>query len=286
MNIFFERVTILGVGLIGASFALAMKKRGLCGSIRGYGRKEANLLRAKQLGIIDSFELDPGNASEGSDLVVFSLPVGSFGETAKRIAGALKEGALVTDVGSVKGGLVHKMQEILSPRTPFVGAHPIAGGEKSGIDTADADLFEGQRCVVTPTEKTERTALDALVSLWRSLGSDVVMMSPEEHDRVLGAVSHFPHIAAYEIVNTVGVIDETYLQYCGRGFRDVTRIALSSPELWRDICMNNRGNLAHFLDVFIGRLERVRGYIAAGDAEALEREFGRAASLREGLGQD
>lgn len=285
-NIFFNRVTILGVGLIGASFALAMKKRGLCGSISGFGRKESNLLRARQRGIIDSFELDPGNASAGSDLIVFSLPVGSFGETAKRIAGVLKEGALVTDVGSVKGGLVHELQETLSPRASFVGAHPIAGGEKSGIDTADADLFEGQRCIITPTEKTDRAAMDVLVSLWRSLGAEVVIMSPEEHDRVLGAVSHFPHIAAYEIVNTVDAINESYLRYCGRGFRDITRIASSSPELWRDICMYNRENLVHFLDVFIGRLEKVRAHIAAGDAEAVEQEFGRAALLRDGLGQD
>jgi prephenate dehydrogenase len=283
---FFNRVTVLGVGLIGASFALAMKKRGLCRTITGFGRKESNLVKAKERGIIDSFELDPGMASAGSDLVIFSLPASSFAETAKRIGGSLKEGAIVTDVGSVKGGLAYEMEEILSHRVSFVGAHPIAGSEKSGIETADADLFEGQKCIITPTKKTDRTAMDALVGLWQSLGAEVVMMTPEEHDKVLGAVSHLPHIVAYEMVNAIEEIDGSYLRYCGRGFRDVTRIASSSPEMWRDICMFNRENLVHFLDIFIGRLEKVKAYIARSDADLVEDEFRKAKALRERLGQD
>lgn len=283
---FFNRVTVLGVGLIGASFALAMKKRGLCRTITGFGRKESNLVKAKERGIIDSFELDPGMASAGSDLVIFSLTASSFAETAKRIVGSLKEGAIVTDVGSVKGGLAYEMEEILSHRVSFVGAHPIAGSEKSGIETADADLFEGQKCIITPTKKTDRTAMDALAGLWQSLGAEVVMMTPEEHDKVLGAVSHLPHIVAYEMVNAIEEIDGSYLRYCGRGFRDVTRIASSSPEMWRDICMFNRENLVHFLDIFIGRLEKVKAYIARSDADSVEDEFRKAKALRERLGQD
>jgi prephenate dehydrogenase len=283
---FFNRVTVLGVGLIGASFALAMKKRKLCGSVIGFGRKEPNLIRAKERGIIDSFELDPGTASSGSDLIVFALPVGSFAETARRLAGSLKEGAIVTDVGSVKGGLVYEMEEILSRRASFVGAHPIAGGESSGIETADADLFEGQRSIITPTEKTDGAAMDLIAGLWRSLGTQVVTMGPEEHDKVLGAVSHFPHVVAYEMVNAVDEIDESYLRYCGRGFRDITRIASSSPELWRDICMFNRENLVSFLDLFIGRLEEVKTYIAGADAASVEQEFRKAKLLRDKLGQD
>jgi len=283
---FFKRVTVLGVGLIGASFALALKKRGLCGTITGFGRRASNLVKAKERGIIDSFDLDPGTASAGSDLVIFSLPASSFAETAKRIVGSLKEGAIVTDVGSMKGGLVYEMEEVLSHRVSFVGAHPIAGSEKSGIETADACLFEGQKCIITPTEKTDRTAMDVLVSLWQSLGAEVVTMSPEEHDKVLGAVSHFPHIIAYEMVNAIEEIDGSYLRYCGRGFRDSTRIASSSPELWRDICMFNRENLIHFLNVFIGRLEKVKAYIAKSDADSIELEFRNAKTLRDRLGQD
>lgn len=283
---FFKKVSILGVGLIGASFALAVKKRGLCGSVTGFGRNESNLVKAKDRGVIDSFDLDPVKASADSDLVLFAMHAGSFRETAKRIAGSLKKGTIVTDVGSVKGSLVREMEDIVSPDASFVGAHPIAGGEKSGIETADAELFKGRRCIITPTGKTDKAAMEMLVSLWQSLGAEVVTMSPEEHDRVLGAVSHLPHILAYEMVNAAAEIDESFLKYSGTGFRDITRIASSSPELWRDVCMLNRENLIHFIDVFMRRIEAVRGYMVSADADALEEEFRKAKTLRDGLGQD
>ena len=283
---FFKKVAILGVGLIGASFALALKKRGLCGSVTGFGRNGSNLAKAKDRGVIDSFDLDPVGASADSDLVLFAMHAGSFPETAKRIAGSLRKGTIVTDVGSVKGSLVYEMENILSLNASFVGAHPIAGGEKSGIETADAELFEGRRCIITPTGKTDRAAMEKVVSLWHALGAEVVTMRPEEHDRVLGAVSHLPHILAYEMVNAAGEIDESFLSYSGTGFRDVTRIASSSPELWRDVCMLNRENLVHFIDVFIRRIEAVRAYMVSADADSLEEEFRRAKTLRDRLGQD
>jgi prephenate dehydrogenase len=282
----FNKVSILGVGLIGASFALAMRKRALCGSISGFGRNESNLVKAKQRGVIDSFDLDPVKAVSGSDLVLFAMHAGSFAEIAKTIAGSLKKGTIVTDVGSVKGGLVYEMENILSPNAFFVGGHPIAGGEKSGIEAAAVELFEGRRCIITPTAKTDEAAMGTMVTLWQSLGAEVVSMSPEEHDRVLGAVSHLPHIVAYEIVNAAGEIDGSCLKYSGTGFRDVTRIASGSPELWRDVCMLNRENLTYFIDVFIRRMEAVRGYLAGGDANALQEEFRKAKMLRDGLGQD
>jgi prephenate dehydrogenase len=285
-KVFFDKVSILGVGLIGASFALALKKRGLCGSIAGFGRSESNLVNAKERGIIDSFDLDPVGASADSDLVVFAVHAGSFGRTAKSIAGFLKKGAVVTDVGSVKGRLVYEMEELLSPRAFFVGAHPIAGGEQSGIDTADPGLFDGRRCIITPTGKTDKAAMDVVVSLWRSLGAEVIVMSPEEHDRMLGAVSHLPHILAYEMVNAAHEIEPSSLKYSGAGFRDVTRIAASSPELWRDVCMLNRENLIRFLDVFIRRITAVKGYMISSDADSLEEEFRKAKTLRDRLGQD
>ena len=283
---FFRKVSILGVGLIGASFALAMKKRGLCGSVSGFGRKEANLANAKDRGVIDSFDLDPVRASADADLVLFAIHAGSFAETAKKIVGSLKRGTIVTDVGSVKGSLVYAMEDILSGQASFVGGHPIAGGEKSGIEGADAELFEGRRCIMTPTARTDKAAMEMLVSLWQSLGAEVVTMSPEEHDRVLGAVSHLPHILAYEMVNAAGEIDESFLRYSGTGFRDITRIASSSPELWRDVCMLNRENLIHFIDVFMRRVEAVRGYLVSADADSLEEDFRKAKTLRDGLGQD
>ncbi len=283
---FFNKITVLGVGLIGASFALAVTRRKLCGQITGFGRKEANLFMAKEKGIIDSYETDPAGACESADLILFSLPVGMFAETAGRIAGSLKKGVIVTDAGSVKGRLVYEMEELLPSGASFVGAHPIAGGEASGIGTAGAGLFEGQKCVITPTGRTDRSAKDVVLGLWQALGAEVVVMSPEEHDKVLGAVSHFPHVAAFELVNAIDEIDGSFLRYSGRGFRDITRIASSSPEIWRDICMFNRENLIHSLDIFIDRLEKVKAYIAGSDARSVEQEFRRAKMLRDGLGQD
>lgn len=283
---FFPKVTILGVGLIGASVALAMKKRRLCGHITGFGRREESLMRAKELGIVDSFDLDPSRATLGSDFVLFSLPVGLFPGIARMIKDSLKEGTVVSDAGSIKGNLVHEMEKALSDNTPFVGAHPIAGSEQSGIDAAHADLFEKRRCVITPTEKTERRALDTLTELWHSLGADVVIMTPQEHDRVFGAVSHLPHISAYELMNSIDELNHSYLAYAGQGFLDTTRIAASSPEVWRDISIGNKENLIQFLDTFIARLEKVKMYLMSADAESLEREFSQAKTLRDGCGQD
>jgi len=283
---FFPKVTILGVGLIGSSVALAMKKRRLCGHITGFGRREERLMRAKELGIVDSFALDPSRASLGSDFVLFSMPVGFFPGIAGMIRDSLKEGAVVSDAGSIKGNIVHEMEKVLSNKTPFVGAHPIAGSEQSGIDAADADLFEKRRCVITPTDKTDRAALNTLTELWRSLGAEVVIMTPEEHDRVFGAVSHLPHIIAYELMNSADELNHSYLAYAGQGFLDTTRIAASSPEVWRDICMGNKENLIQFLDTFMGRLERVKGYLAGSDAASLEGEFSKAKTLRDECGQD
>lgn len=283
---FFPKITILGVGLIGASFALAMKKRRLCGHITGFGRREERLMRAKELGMIDSFDLDASRATMGSDFVLFSLPVGLFPGIASKIKGSLKEGALVSDAGSIKGSLVHEMEKALPNKTPFVGAHPIAGSEQSGIDAASADLFEKRRCVITPTDKTERTALDTLTELWHSLGADVVLMTPQEHDRVFGAVSHLPHIIAYELMNSTDELNHSYLAYAGQGFLDTTRIAASSPEIWRDICIGNKEHLIQCLDAFMAKLEKVKGYLINSDAESLEKEFGQAKKLRDECGQD
>jgi prephenate dehydrogenase len=178
------------------------------------------------------------------------------------------------------------MEEILSDKTPFVGAHPIAGSEQSGIDAAHADLFEKRRCVITPTDKTEKAALDTVTELWHSLGAEVVVMTPQEHDRVFGAVSHLPHIIAYELMNSVDELNHSYLTYAGQGFLDTTRIAASSPEVWRDICMGNKENLVQFLDTCMARLEKVKGYLVNADAASLEREFGQAKKLRDECGQD
>ena len=279
----FNKVTILGVGLIGASFALAMKKRGLCSHITGCGRRENNLKKAMEMKIIDSFEIDASKACADSDLVLFAIPVGCFTETAKRINGSFKKGAIVTDVGSVKGKLVRDMEALMPEGVSFVGGHPIAGSDRTGIDLATADLFAGARCILTPTEKTDKAALKKITALWESLGAAVSAMDADEHDRIYAAVSHLPHIIAYAIVNTVADINSSYLGYAGNGFKDTTRIAASSSELWRDISMMNRENILKFIELFKKNLDSLSGYLKKSDSEAIEKEFKKAKALRENV---
>ena len=282
----FHKLTIFGVGLIGASFALAMKKQGLCDEITGHGRTIANLQIAKEKGIIDSFDPDPLQACSGSDLVVFATPVGSFAGLLKKIQGALKKNTIITDVGSVKGRLVREMEAMTPEGTHYVGCHPIAGSDRSGIDSATEGLFKGARCIVTPTKKTDREALAKITTLWETFGSVITIMNPDEHDRIYAAVSHLPHLLAYEIVNSVAEMDSSYLAFSGQGFKDMTRIAASAPELWRDICIFNRDYILESIEIFRHNLDRASQYLRASDAESLEREFRKARTLREGIGQN
>jgi prephenate dehydrogenase len=231
--------------------------------------------------IIDSFEIDASKACAGSDLVLFAVPVGQFTETAKKINGSFKKGAIVTDAGSVKGKLVRDMEALMPEGVSFVGGHPIAGSDKTGIDTAAADLFTGARCILTPTEKTDKAALKKIAGLWESFGAKVSTLDADEHDRIYAAVSHLPHIIAYAIVNTVADINSSYLGYAGNGFKDTTRIAASSPELWRDISLMNRENILEFIEVFKKNLDGLSGYLKKSDSEAIEKEFKKAKALRE-----
>jgi prephenate dehydrogenase len=285
-NMHFHKVTILGVGLIGASYALAMRKHGLCNEIAGHGRKEDNLIRAKEKGIIDSFDLDPSKACAGSDLVLFAVPVGSFVDLLTKIKGALEKNAIVSDAGSVKGRLVRDMEALMPEGVHFVGAHPIAGSDRSGIDSAGADLFKGAKCILTPTGKTGEEALAKITALWQTFGSVIKIMNPDEHDRIYAAVSHLPHLIAYEIMNTVADMDVSYLAFSGQGFKDSTRIASSAPELWRDICILNKDFILESIEIFKRNLDRASRYIRDSDAESIERDFRKARTLREGIGQN
>jgi prephenate dehydrogenase len=280
----FDRITIIGVGLLGASFALALKKNGLCRSITGCGRSRENLLRAKKRNIIDSFEQDPAAACKDADLIVLSTPVGSFPDLARTIAPVLKNGAVLTDVGSVKGALVREIEKIIPENVYYVGGHPIAGSDRSGIDSADAELFNKAKCIITPTENSEPAALEKIRDLWKAFGSEIVTLAPEEHDRIYAAVSHLPHLIAYAMVNTVADMDKSYLDFSGKGFMDATRIASSSEELWKDICLLNRDNLLEALSVFQKNLDKLDRYLKAGNADSLRAEFRKARALRETIG--
>src|SRR3989337_1672983 len=242
---FFNRMVIVGVGLIGGSLAMAGRKNGLVKEIIGVGRGAANLKEAVKLNVIDSFAFDISEAVKDADLIVLATPVGGFEGLVKQMRHKLNKGAIITDAGSVKGRMVSRIERLLPRGTYFVAGHPIAGKEKSAVKAATHRLFEGTKCILTPTKKTNASALKKVKALWRAVGAEVVLMDPMLHDKVLGAVSHLPHAAAYSIVNTVAEIKKdgnNFIAFSGGGFKDFTRIAASSPEMWRDIFLSHKEN--------------------------------------------
>ncbi|HET6514288.1 MAG TPA: prephenate dehydrogenase/arogenate dehydrogenase family protein [Thermodesulfovibrionales bacterium] len=280
---FFNKVAILGVGLIGASLALALRNKGLCRSVHGYGRTEENLRRARERGIIDDYSMDADKACDHADLIVLATPVGSFHTIIGEVRGSLKKGAVITDVGSVKGSMVHELESLVREGTYYIGSHPIAGSDKSGIDDARPDLFRQALCVVTPTETTDSLARDRIISLWERLEGRVEVMDPYRHDEIFGAVSHLPHIVAYALVNTVDTFDPGCIGYAGQGFKDTTRIAMSSPEMWRDIVIFNRDNLIRLTGMLRENLDRIATMLENKDAAGIERTFSEARELRKGI---
>jgi prephenate dehydrogenase len=279
----FRRMVVAGVGLIGGSLALAARKRGLVREVIGYGRGVKNLRWAKRQGIIDRYFLCPEEIPEGTDLLILATPVQATVPLTGSFLPRLKPGCLISDVGSVKAKIVRAMEKLLPSPIAFVGGHPIAGSEQWGPQTSVPDLFLRQQCILTPTRHTDSGALKKMVGFWRRIGAKVELMDPELHDKVLGIVSHLPHVLAYAFVNTLGQtkVDSVDLKdYCGGGFRDFTRIAASRPEIWRDICLLNREATSKSLGVYIKRLERLRQWIRAGKGDLLEKEFGQANAVR------
>lgn len=260
--------------------ALALKDRGLTEEVAGYGRNEERLGKAREAGIIDTFSTDASEACSGASLVVLATPPGLFLSLAKPISSVIDRDALVIDVGSVKGKLVGDMQKIIAG---FVGCHPIAGGERSGFEAANASLFDSALTIITPTEETDRGALDKAEALWAALGARVQQMDPIRHDKIYAIVSHMPHLAAYAMVSAAYEMDRDSLEFAGRGFRDTTRIAMSSPELWADIFMLNRDNLLESLDSYIENLKRLGSMLLEGDVDALVNKITEGRKLREGI---
>lgn len=286
MTVFFNKVAIIGVGLIGGSLAKVMKAQMLAGEIIGAGRRRESLEKALQLGVIDRSEVNPASAVDWADLVVLATPVGTFEALVREIAPHLKKGAIVTDVGSVKGSLVKAIEALLPAGVSFVPGHPIAGRERHGVTEATEVLFQGARCILTPTKRTDRRAMDVVQSLWIAAGATVVEMDPDMHDHVFAAVSHLPHVAAYAMMCSVaelGAGSEQYLNFSGAGFRDFTRIAASSPEMWRDICLKNAKNVVDMIDRYQFSLSRIKKAIHRGDAKKLELLFRQASDVRRGM---
>ena len=281
-----NKLVVIGVGLIGGSLARVLRFKGEVGEIVGVGRGAANLQRAVELGVIDRYTHDPVAAVEGADLVFLAIPVCSVVAVTARIAPALAPGCVVTDGGSVKGEIVAACEQLMPSGTFFVGGHPIAGTERSGVDASFSTLYEGKRCIVTPTPDSDQSALGKVVRMWECAGSEVVIMDVAKHDRVLAAISHLPHMVAYALVNAVGDydrFDESILKYTAGGFKDFTRIASSDPVMWRDIAMMNRGSVLELMDFFAGYLAELRRLVENGDARGLEEFFARWKEKRDAI---
>ncbi len=286
----FKKMTVIGVGLIGGSLAMALRQKSMVGSITGVGRGRANLEAAKRLGVVDSFTTDPAEGVEGADIVVVAVPVMKIAEAIKAAAPRLKPGCIVTDAGSVKKALIDAVEPLMPGGAHFVGGHPIAGTEHSGVEAAFPELFIGRKTILTPTAQTDKSALEAVRAVWEAAGSEVVLMDAEAHDRVLAAVSHLPHMIAYSLVNTVADMEDAWedagggvLGYSAGGFRDFTRIASSSPEMWADICSMNKGSILEMIERFQRRLESLKHHIKIGDAKGLRADFDRAKKVRDSL---
>lgn len=284
MPLMFGQMVVAGVGLIGGSLALAAKREGLVGRVVGFGRSEAPLQLARKKKIIDAYFLRADEFPPNTDLLVMGTPVGAIVPVTRSFLPHLGERCLVTDVGSVKRRVVSGMERLLKGRAPFVGSHPIAGSEQWGPGAARAKLFAGRRCILTPTSRSEMRAVKRLGEFWRGVGAKVELMDAALHDRILGTVSHLPHVVAYALVNAMDrtKIDSIDLgEYCGGGFKDTTRIAASRPELWRDICLMNREALLRALREYTRSLERMTDSIRRGQADILEAEFARALRARQ-----
>lgn len=280
----FPKVTLVGVGLLGGSLGLALKQRKLAGRVEGYVRREASVVECARLGVVDRATTDLLVAVKDADLVVFCTPIAQMRGLAEQCAPALKPGALVTDVGSVKGGLVAELEAIFSEAgAQFVGSHPMAGAEKTGPAAASADLFEQAVCIVTPGAKTPAKAVKAMEEFWAALGGRPLRLSPDQHDSLVARSSHLPHVIAAELANYVlsPAHPKEQPTLCATGFRDTTRIASGSPEMWRDIALANRKHLARALGVFIEDLQEFHRALEAGDAKAMDEFFETAKHRRD-----
>jgi prephenate dehydrogenase len=281
----FQRVAVVGVGLIGGSFALALKEAKACGHVVGVGRSPANLKLALSRGAIDSISTDPAVAAEGADLVLVASPVGQFEKIFRAVAASLKPDAVLTDAGSTKRDVVAAARKALKKKIgQFVPAHPIAGAEKSGAGAANAELFRGRRVVITPLRENAPAAVDKVNRAWSTCGARTSQMSPEQHDAVFAAVSHLPHLLAYALVHEVNGRKNAaeLFSFAAGGFRDFTRIASSHPEMWRDICLANADKLGAELASYSKKLAAVKKLLSRGDAEALEKLFNEARDARDG----
>jgi cyclohexadieny/prephenate dehydrogenase len=289
----FKRVALIGFGLIGGSIARAARVQGLAGEIVTTARSEKTRARVKELGIVDRVVESNVEAVRDADLVILCIPVGACGAVTAEIGPHLKPGAIVSDVGSVKGAVVREMAPYIPAGVHFVPAHPVAGTEHSGPDSGFAELFINRWCILTPPEGVAAEATERLRAFWAGLGARVEIMTPDHHDLVLAITSHLPHLIAYTIVGTADelaqVTESEVIKFSAGGFRDFTRIAASDPTMWRDVFLNNKEAVLEMLGTFTEDLSKLTRAIRRGDGEALFDHFTRTRAIRRGIveiGQD
>ncbi len=287
MSILFDRVAFIGIGLIGSSMARRIRRDGLAREIVACARRQETLDKVVALKLADRVTADPADAVKGADLVVVATPLSAYAEIGKRIAPALEPGAIVTDVGSVKGAAIRDLLPALPSNVHLIPGHPVAGTEHSGPEAGFAELFEGRWTILTPLPDTDRTALDKLTKLWQAAGSKVVTMDPEHHDKVLAIVSHLPHLIAYTIVGTATDLEQTLqsevINFSASGFRDFTRIAASDPVMWRDVFLANREAVLEMLQRFNEDLTALQRAIRWGEGDKLQELFTRTRAIRRAI---
>jgi prephenate dehydrogenase len=279
-----QKVTLVGVGLLGGSLGLALKKKALASHVQGYVRRLASIEECEKLGVVDAASRDLLPAVQGADLIVLCTPLAQMRDLTQEMLPALKPGAVITDVGSVKASVVGQIEALIDGAgAHFVGSHPMAGAEKMGPAAARSDLFENAACVMTPTASTHPRAIRAVESLWQSVGARVITLSPDVHDEFVSRSSHLPHVVAAGLANYVlsPAYPREQLVLCANGFRDTTRVASGSPEMWRDIAMANRKNLARVLGVFIEDLQELQLALERADVKTIEEFFDTAKSRRD-----
>jgi cyclohexadieny/prephenate dehydrogenase len=289
----FNKIALIGFGLIGGSIARAARAQGLAGQIVTTARSAKSRARVRELGIVDAVVETNIEAVTDADLVILCIPVGACGEVAQEIGSHLKPGAIVSDVGSVKGNVVRDMAPYLPEGVHFVPAHPVAGTEHSGPDSGFAELFINRWCILTPPDGVDPEAVEKLRTFWAALGARVEIMTPDHHDLVLAITSHLPHLIAYTIVGTADelaqVTSSEVIKFSAGGFRDFTRIAASDPVMWRDVFLANKEAVLEMLGTFNEDLSKLTRAIRRGDGEALFEHFSRTRAIRRGIveiGQD
>ncbi|MFL5200114.1 MAG: prephenate/arogenate dehydrogenase family protein [Microvirga sp.] len=283
----FERLALVGFGLIGSSIARAARRLNLAGAIVAVDADAAVLARVRALGLADEATSDPARGAGGADHVILCVPIGAYEAVTKAMRDALKPGAIVSDVGSVKGAVVAQVQPHLPPGVHFVPAHPVAGTEHSGPDSGFATLFHNRWCILTPPDGADEEAVAKVREFWAAMGSNVEVMTAQHHDLVLAITSHVPHLIAYNIVGTAADLEAVtqgeVIKFSAGGFRDFTRIAASDPTMWRDVFLNNKEAVLEMLGRFNEDLASLQRAIRWGDGEALHGLFTRTRAIRRGI---